>query len=155
MPAPPLYAQPKSSVDGGALGAKRDPPSFLAGANRRNVPATLANKNLNNQTHSLNSDKLLVNSLRQHDPTKVRQPPAALNISNVTSGNAKREPPASIGGAAGGGVSATNKSMDLSMIMAQINQSPAPKPMRRKPGGGNAVNYLAKRDGKKNECIIF
>ena len=120
----------------------------MAGATKRNVPSMLNNHN-SLPDKSLNSDRLQFDLQKKHDPTKINKPNSSLNLSNITSGNMKRDPPVSI---ADPGLSVTNKSVNLSAIMAQINSSPAPKPLQRRNG---AANYLAKRDGNKNDCTIF
>ena len=85
---------------------------------------------------------------------KSNGPPASLNISAISN---KREPPASLGGTIGGASQGANKSMDLGQIMAQINQSPAPASMRRKPTTKNAAQiYLAKKPAaNEDNCAIF
>ena len=86
----------------------------------------------------------------KNDLTKVNKPPASLNLSSNTN-PARRQPPASLAGNAN---NAANTSMDLSMIMNKLNQSPAPSSLRKKPTGPS--NYLKGKNGKEKEnCTIF
>mmetsp|Transcript_46970 Transcript_46970/g.62170 ORF Transcript_46970/g.62170 Transcript_46970/m.62170 type:complete len:119 (-) Transcript_46970:37-393(-) len=114
------------------------------GGVKRAPPGSLAAKTAGNRTFSAEAqaaDSLAV----KREPSKMN--PASLNLSNVMGRSM------SVQNNNQNNNNNNNKSMDLSTIMAQINQSPAPQPMRRRPGG--AAAYLSKKNAQTDNCAIF